>query len=798
MIEEVSELSGDASPLTPAPTEATDNSAEAAPEEKPRRRRVTRKSADAELPLEGVEASTNEAPAKPKRVTRKKKTDDATDEAATASDGEAAPAKPKRITRTTRAKKAETSTDQTETSTDARAESNTKTAPEIKSQSDATASETQTGKESKDDAPARTEVKPSDLPQQDIVSGPAPFQVAPAAAMGSFTSAPTEGRNKASADQPSGESTARGNEGVEHAASSDAKSGDESNENSARNGSDETGDDDDFRGRLSYRDRRAMRREQRIVARGGRDEETETSDDTRGARNRDRDDRPARDNTRDGDNRGGRDNRDGDTRNDNRGDRNNRDNDNRGDRNNRNNRGDRNDRNNRNNRGDRNERNNRNDREPRENRRERNGNRGREYDLTQLEAMDGEAFAGRCRRVKHGRSTGRQKRACNGDTGSAGGRAKRDSQAWHPRNPERRQRFSTHRKLLSQRRRRLRFANPDQTVRFKNRRRSVGDGPRAQRERALSRFIARRKHQRFEHRRIAKAAQLRQADTDLPDTAFPRSKPMPTNITARIIDLISPIGKGQRGLIVAPPKAGKTTLIKNIANSITENNPEVMLFVLLIDERPEEVTDISRSVRGEVVASTFDEVPENHIRVSDIVMERAKRLVEQGNDVVVLMDSITRLSRASNLVVAPSGRTMSGGLDPAAMYKPKRHFGAARNIEGGGSLTVLATVLVDTGSRMDEYIFEELKGTGNLDLVLDRDLFNQRIFPAIDINRSGTRRDDLLLSKEELAATFHLRRTLAALDNDKAVSLLIDRLKNTKSNADFMEVVAKSQRNAPA
>ena len=270
----------------------------------------------------------------------------------------------------------------------------------------------------------------------------------------------------------------------------------------------------------------------------------------------------------------------------------------------------------------------------------------------------------------------------------------------------------------------------------------------------------------------------------------------PGNITARIIDLISPIGKGQRGLIVAPPKAGKTTLIKNIANSITENNPEVLLFVLLIDERPEEVTDISRSVRGEVVASTFDEVPENHMRVSDIVMERAKRLVEMGHDVVVLMDSITRLSRASNLVVAPSGRTMSGGLDPAAMYKPKRHFGAARNIENGGSLTVLATVLVDTGSRMDEYIFEELKGTGNLDLVLDRDLFNQRIFPAIDINRSGTRRDDLLLNKEELAATFHLRRTLAALDNDKAVTLLIDRLKNTKSNADFMEVVAKSQRNA--
>ena len=268
----------------------------------------------------------------------------------------------------------------------------------------------------------------------------------------------------------------------------------------------------------------------------------------------------------------------------------------------------------------------------------------------------------------------------------------------------------------------------------------------------------------------------------------------PGNITARIIDLISPVGKGQRGLIVAPPKAGKTTLIKSIANSITQNYPEVKLFVLLIDERPEEVTDISRSVIGEVVASTFDETPDNHMRVAEIVMERAKRLAEMNHDVVILMDSITRLSRASNLVVSPSGRTLSGGLDPAAMYKPKRMFGAARNIEGGGSLTILATALVDTGSRMDEMIFEEFKGTGNMDLVLDRDLFNQRIFPAIDINRSGTRRDDLLMSKDELAATYHLRRTLAQLDNDKAVTLLIDRLKNTKSNAHFMEVVAKSAR----
>jgi transcription termination factor Rho len=266
-----------------------------------------------------------------------------------------------------------------------------------------------------------------------------------------------------------------------------------------------------------------------------------------------------------------------------------------------------------------------------------------------------------------------------------------------------------------------------------------------------------------------------------------------TNITARIIDLVSPIGKGQRGLIVAPPKAGKTTLIKNIANSIVANHPEVHLMVLLIDERPEEVTDIQRSVKGEVIASTFDEMPENHIRVADMVQERAKRLVEMKKDVVILLDSITRLSRASNLVCTPSGRTLSGGLDPAAMYRPKRLFGAARNIEQGGSLTILATALIDTGSRMDEMIFEEFKGTGNLDLILDRSLFDQRIFPSIDINKSGTRRDDLLLTKEEMQVIFHLRRTLAPLDNVKAITLLIDRLKNTKTNAEFMQIVEKSR-----
>ncbi len=266
------------------------------------------------------------------------------------------------------------------------------------------------------------------------------------------------------------------------------------------------------------------------------------------------------------------------------------------------------------------------------------------------------------------------------------------------------------------------------------------------------------------------------------------------NITARVIDLVTPIGKGQRGLIVAPPKAGKTTLIKTVANSIAANHPEVILIVLLIDERPEEVTDIARSVKGEVVASTFDELPENHMRVAEMVFEKAKRLAEQKKDVVILMDSLTRLARASNLVVNPSGRTMTGGLDPAAMHRPKRMFGAARNIEEGGSLTILATVLVDTGSRMDEYIFEELKGTGNMDLVLDRNLFDSRVFPAIDINKSGTRRDDLLLSKEDLTATMHLRRTLAALDNDKAIHLLIDRLKNTKTNEEFMQIVQRSSR----
>ncbi|MHB1000252.1 MAG: transcription termination factor Rho [Armatimonadota bacterium] len=268
----------------------------------------------------------------------------------------------------------------------------------------------------------------------------------------------------------------------------------------------------------------------------------------------------------------------------------------------------------------------------------------------------------------------------------------------------------------------------------------------------------------------------------------------PDNISARFIDLISPIGKGQRGLIVAPPKAGKTTILKTIANSITVNNPDIVLMVLLIDERPEEVTDIRRSVRGEVVSSTFDELPENHMRVSEMVLEKAKRLVESGKDVVVLLDSLTRLARASNLTVTPSGRTLSGGLDPSALYRPKRFFGAARNIEEGGSLTVLSTALVETGSRMDDAIFEEFKATGNTELVLDRGLAERRLYPAIDVKRSGTRHDELLFDEDTLGRVWKLHRSLAALDTVEATELLINRLIHTKSNDEFLKIVDQAIR----
>lgn len=261
---------------------------------------------------------------------------------------------------------------------------------------------------------------------------------------------------------------------------------------------------------------------------------------------------------------------------------------------------------------------------------------------------------------------------------------------------------------------------------------------------------------------------------------------------SRFIDLIAPIGKGQRALIVSPPKAGKTTLLKTIANSITSNHPEVFLLVLLVDERPEEVTDIRRSVRGQVVSSTFDELPENHMRVADMVLEEAKRLVESKRDVVVLLDSLTRLARASNLTVSPSGRTLSGGLDPTALYRPKRFLGAARNIEEGGSLTICATVLVDTGSRMDDHIYEEFKGTGNSELTLDRNLQERRIFPAIDIKRSSTRHDELLYKEDELKQIWKLHRALSALGTVEATELLIDRIRKTKTNKEFLTVVDKS------
>jgi transcription termination factor Rho len=259
----------------------------------------------------------------------------------------------------------------------------------------------------------------------------------------------------------------------------------------------------------------------------------------------------------------------------------------------------------------------------------------------------------------------------------------------------------------------------------------------------------------------------------------------PTHLSTRVMDLLAPVGMGQRGLIVAPPKAGKTLLLKEIANSISTNYPDVELFVLLIDERPEEVTDMQRSVKGEVVASTFDELPENHIKVAELVLERAQRLVEHKKDVVILLDSITRLARAYNLVVPPSGRTLSGGIDPGAFHRPKRFFGAARNIEEGGSLTILATALIETGSRMDEVIYEEFKGTGNLELHLDRKLAEKRIFPAIDIRRSGTRREEMLLTKEELDKIWALRKNMQ--DTHDFVEAFNKKLIDSKTNAEFME-----------
>ncbi len=263
------------------------------------------------------------------------------------------------------------------------------------------------------------------------------------------------------------------------------------------------------------------------------------------------------------------------------------------------------------------------------------------------------------------------------------------------------------------------------------------------------------------------------------------------DLSMRVVDLMSPIGKGQRGLIVAPPKAGKTILLQKLANAITENHPESYLIVLLIDERPEEVTDMQENVQAEVIASTFDEPADRHVQVADMVIEKAKRLVEHGRDVIILLDSITRLARAHNVVVPHSGKILSGGVDANALQKPKRFFGAARNIEGGGSLTIIATALIDTGSRMDEVIFEEFKGTGNAELVLDRRLADRRIYPAIDINKSGTRKEELLLDKDELNRVYLLRNFLADMPVVEAMEFLLERMKRTKSNKEFFASLAQ-------
>jgi transcription termination factor Rho len=271
-----------------------------------------------------------------------------------------------------------------------------------------------------------------------------------------------------------------------------------------------------------------------------------------------------------------------------------------------------------------------------------------------------------------------------------------------------------------------------------------------------------------------------------------RLETTPTNMTGRIIDLVSPVGKGQRGLIVSPPKAGKTIVMQNIANAITANNPEVHLMVVLVDERPEEVTDFQRTVSGEVIASTFDRPADDHTTVAELAIERAKRLVELGQDVVILLDGITRLGRAYNLAAPASGRILSGGVDSAALYPPKKFFGAARNIEDGGSLTILATALIETGSKMDDVIFEEFKGTGNMELRLRRELADKRIFPAIDVDASGTRREELLMGREELQIIWKLRRVLSGLEDQQALETLLNRMRKTQSNAEFLSVISRT------
>jgi transcription termination factor Rho len=266
---------------------------------------------------------------------------------------------------------------------------------------------------------------------------------------------------------------------------------------------------------------------------------------------------------------------------------------------------------------------------------------------------------------------------------------------------------------------------------------------------------------------------------------------VPTNMTSRVLDLVSPVGKGQRGLIVAAPRTGKTMILQSLANSISTNHPEITLIVLLIDERPEEVTDMQRSVRGEVISSTFDEPAARHVQVAEMVIEKAKRLVEHKRDVVILLDSVTRLARAYNAIVPPSGKVLSGGVDSNALQRPKRFFGAARNVEEGGSLTIIATALIDTGSRMDDVIFEEFKGTGNMEVHLDRKLMDKRVFPAIDLNKSGTRKEELLMDKAELNRVWVLRKVLNPLSVVEAMELLTEKLDKTKSNGEFLNLMTQ-------
>ena len=328
--------------------------------------------------------------------------------------------------------------------------------------------------------------------------------------------------------------------------------------------------------------------------------------------------------------------------------------------------------------------------------------------------------------------------------------------------------------------------------RRRHRRRPPAPPGRARPAPEVQRARARRHGQRHDRRKRRRTAPIFGDLTPLYPQARLHLETDSRNLTNRVIDLVAPIGKGQRGLIVSPPKAGKTLVLQSIANAITVNNPEVHLMVVLVDERPEEVTDMQRTVKGEVIASTFDRPAEDHTTVAELAIERAKRLVEMGQDVVVLLDSITRLGRAYNLAAPASGRILSGGVDSSALYPPKRFFGAARNIEHGGSLTILATALVETGSKMDEVIFEEFKGTGNMELKLSRQLADRRIFPAVDVNASGTRREEILISPEELKVNWKLRRVLTGLEQQQAIELLLGRLKENKTNAEFLMQVAKT------